>query len=143
MDGPQFVPVQPSGSGPPLFGDENTTQTSPAKIRTKLVLEDLDSKARRIAGEEYDAMLKRRGDPTPTTPRDKRRRVRNKCAFVSRQSRRHYGDLLGSHLQKIQKEHWKAQDEVMQIYADVNKLRARAEALSAQLRRNPAGGPPF
>lgn len=143
MDGPHFMPCPPGSSSLPLFADDPPVRSSPAKLRTALVLRELEDKARKAAGEEYDAMLKRRGDAVPTTPRETRRRVRNKCAFVSRQSRRHYADLLASHLQTTERACLSARDECAKSTAEIRALRATLDALAAQLRPDPPVPSPF
>lgn len=96
----------------------------------------LQRRARALAESEYGG---RELTQTPaTSPRELKKRMRNKSAFISRQTNRHYERLLGDHITRSESERnallhscTTAALELDALRAHVQNLEAKIESISA------------
>lgn len=104
-----------------------------ARYRSAAALRGLQRKARQLA--EFDYIDRNRSGAVTVTTSDRKKLMRNKGAFVSRQTQRHYGRLLAEHLQQTERERDAEQQQILSAAREIEMLQAQAEQLAEQLSK--------
>ncbi len=103
---------------------------------TAAALKALKRRARELAEAEY---VPPRGAPACVA--EIRKRTRNRSAFVSRQTARHYQRLLAAHVQRVEDERDRQLRDCHQVAGEVATLRRRADLLAALVQKRGASAP--
>lgn len=106
-------------------------ESAAVRQRSALVLHGIQKRARMLAAREYSKRGegKLRAEKKSECAKDKR----NRSAFISRQSMRHYSVMLADHVKRAEQERDTKAKIVADSERDVKALRAKAAALTAKL----------
>lgn len=119
----------PSQAAAPEYG----SGAGVARRRSALAVRQLQRRARTLAEREY-LLAPRRSLERPTTnTAELKKRMRNRSAFISRQTGRHYERLLVAHVARGEAERDAGAADVRQSAAEVSALRATVAALEGQV----------
>lgn len=135
------MPTSPmSPVKPPLAAPLPAHTQAEARKRSALAVRTLQRRARTLAEREYSArapLVSR-----ASTAGERKKRMRNKSAFISRQTQRHYERLLAAHVQAAERDRDATLRDCIADARAAAALRRRADELAAQLAALSAPTPP-
>ena len=137
-----FTNPTTASSGPRPVLNTNMDQErvkEAAKRRAQLEKANMKKRARALAVHEYvtGPALAVAANP-PATPQDRKKAMRNKSAFISRQTQRYYQQFLAEYITKAEMERDAARRQKESAKAQVDALRGFEQLLQSSLSANAA-----
>lgn len=106
--------------------DEDTS------LRASMVKRRLEAAARKQAADEYEENHREQLAVPPANKAEKKKRVRNKSAFVSRHSRKKYERLLEKYIENAYREKEAARGDVARATEDIQGMKTLLEKFESE-----------